>query len=125
MSMLAGNNDKEDFALTSGHIPLLLMPNRYKSFREMSFGDLSSVWRQTYEALETADAIVAVGYSFRDLHFNQLLYEALQAKGTSTPVTAVTKSEKDAAAIEEATDWINMGLTPVTGGLEGFVETLS
>lgn len=125
MNSLAVINEKEDFALTSGHIPLLVMPNRHKSFPEMSFGELSSTWRQVYDSLENADEIVAIGYSFRDLHFNQLIYEALRCKSAPVPMTIVTKSDKDATAIIEATDWLNLKVTPISGGFENYANMLT
>ena len=102
------------------------MPNLYKSFREMSFADLGSVWRQTYESLQSADEIVAVGYSFRDLHFDQLLHEAVRSRSSPTPMTVVTKSERGQRRIEAATDWINIDVANhVTVGLETYAKTLN
>ena len=124
MSLLAGTNDREDFALANGHIPMLVMPNRYKSFPEMSFGELGQIWRKTYEEIGAADEIIAVGYSFRDLHFNQLLYEALRSRKKPAPMTVVSKSNRDIDLIQSQVEWINVKIRPVVGGFAAFAESL-
>ncbi len=124
MSLLAGVN-KDSFEMAKGYIPLLVMPNRYKSFQEMSLGQFKIVWQKTYEALEQAEEIIVIGYSLRDLHFNQLLHETTRLKNKPTPVTVVVKSEQDIIEIQQRTDWLNIEIKPVLGGLANYVATLS
>ena len=124
MSQLAGINENEDFAFSNGHIPMLIMPNKYKSFDELIFGELNSIWRKIFDSLEKADEILAIGFSFRDLHFNQILFEAIRHRKKKPKMTIVTTDERSFDSIIDNIEWIPLKTEPSYGGICDYIKKL-
>ncbi len=59
----------------AGNYPLLILPKRNKNYVKMKFGQLGNIWKAIRNNLESCEEVMACGFSFNDLHFNQLLRE--------------------------------------------------
>lgn len=84
-SALARDDDSRGFAEAAAVdpsflLPLAILPASKKDFAELAFGELKNVWQQIQQTIEGASDLIAVGYSFRDPHFNQVLLEGLRQR---------------------------------------------
>ncbi|MFO7915996.1 MAG: hypothetical protein R6U43_09950 [Candidatus Krumholzibacteriales bacterium] len=61
-------------------LPLAVLPTSKKDFIELTFGQLATVWKQMKQIIKEASEVIAVGFSFRDRHFNQLLLESIKQR---------------------------------------------
>ena len=60
----------------STHLPYLVMPTPFKSLSAMRFAELNLVWQLLSRAVENAERIVSIGFTFYDQHFNAILASA-------------------------------------------------
>lgn len=107
--------------LEMGLIPLLIMPTPNKPYDEMKFAELNAVWQQVRKVLAAADEVIACGFSFRDWHLNQLLFEAASIR--STPLRLVTTGlAGDHESIAKTLHHPRIERDPFHGFLEDFVR---
>jgi len=72
----------------SGFLPLIVVPTPNKSYDEMKFGELKSVWREIKEKIDLCDEIISIGFSFQDKHFNQILSESAITRTNVLKITS-------------------------------------
>jgi hypothetical protein len=104
--------------------PLLVFPTPYKSLRKMMFAELKYVWRHVRTRLEKCKEIVAIGFSFRDEHFNQLLFESSLERATPLRLRVVTKDLTDVERISGKFGSGNIEVEHIRGWLEEFSTTI-
>jgi len=92
----------------------------HTNLSNFTYAELARVWRSVFDSLECADKIVSIGYSFRDSHFNQFLFEASRKRNTLQKLLIVTMGENDYNQISNRLSWIDLETEPVLGGLEEF-----
>jgi hypothetical protein len=76
-------------------LPLLILPTPYKSLEDMAFAELSELWHKARSALEESEIVVATGFSFRDIHFNQFIRLASQLRGKPLILKVATRIEDE------------------------------
>jgi len=58
-------------------LPLVVLPASKKDFIELAFGQMANAWKRIKNIIRDASEVIAIGFSFRDRHFNQLLLESI------------------------------------------------
>jgi hypothetical protein len=104
-------------------LPFAVLPTPSKDFKELSFGQLETVWRCISRAFEDAKEVIAIGFSFRDEHFNQILAESVSFRHEPLKMLIVTPSNLSQQASRLRT-LPGLILSNFQGTLSDFVTTL-
>jgi hypothetical protein len=104
-------------------LPLFVLPTPNKDFRELSYGELKGVWRSVFKALELAGEVTAIGFSFRDPHFNQVLAEAARFRSNPLRLLVVAPSSLS-PEVSRLRDVPHLRLSHFDGTLSDFVAAL-
>lgn len=118
-----GNHLEKNGLQETGFLPLMIMPTPNKPFSEMTFAELTEVWTKVRSALEKATEILAIGFSFRDDHFNQVLFESARTNRSALKLTIVTKEKDVFRAVQNRLRHSGIVLSHFDGLLSDYVAT--
>jgi hypothetical protein len=105
-----------------GYLPLMVMPTPYKPFAEMQFGELKQIWKSVRKEVELCDEIIAIGFSFRDPHFNQLLLETCVLRGEPLVIKVVNRDEEISESLRNRLGKARAQVIPFRGWFEDYVR---
>lgn len=108
----------------NGYLPLMILPTPYKSFNEMTYGQLKELWRKIRNSIEHCAVLLVCDYSFRDPHFNQLLLEISSIRESPLLLETVGIDRSAILKIRKQFKGANIRVDPFYGTLEEFVRTL-
>jgi len=120
---LLGNSLVERDLYQKGYLPLIIMPTPNKPLEEMIFAELSEVWKSVRSALENCDEILSLGFSFRDDHFNQILFEATKSHPAPTKLTVVSRDVDEFDYITNRFRSANIHFEHFDGWFKEYVST--
>lgn len=83
-------------------LPLLVLPTPYKSLQDMAFAELSELWHKARSALQESEIVVASGFSFRDIHFNQFIRQAAKLRDSPLILNVATQIEDEINQIKKS-----------------------
>lgn len=105
-------------------LPLIVAPTKNKPISKMTFGELRSVWRKSRVAIERAEEILAIGFSFRDSHFNYLILDAAEARAHPVRLVYVNKNEAQIEYVRGILSHPNVRIEIFNGHLVDYVTML-
>jgi hypothetical protein len=88
----------------SGFLPLIVFPTPYKPIEELTYAELKYAWKGIKQKIIECDEIIAIGFSFNDPHFNQLLIESTRLNKRNPVIKSFNPKNVD------DTDFLNSGI---------------
>ena len=125
-SLIVGTYTLEPpWLMSCGMIPLIVFPTPYKSLEVMTFDKMKQVWKHVYKSIVDCDEVLAIGFSFRDEHFNQIIIESSFDRPKPLRFRVVTKSRENFSRISRRLSAANLQIEHINGWLEDFVTKYS
>ena len=87
----------------AGKSTKIVSPTPYKSLQKMK-----RRWGEVVHTLSSADEVVACGFSFRDLHFNEVFRQAMRNRDTNLTLTIVTRDKPAFKKVQEELHYLGI-----------------
>ena len=115
---------KSPFLSTIGLLPMVVFPTPYKYLGNMVQSGLRHVWHHIRKRMVECDEVSAIGFSFRDVHFNQLVREVSVDRDCPLSIKYWSKNESDFLTVSQSISSRKINVEHCWGWLKDFTSTI-
>ncbi len=118
---LVAEQIKSSFFGIDDHYPLIVLPKRNKNYMKMKFGELGNIWKKILTDLENCDEILVCGFSFNDIHFNQILIESCINRDNTLKINLIDLDDGPESMLAKILKGRDIEIEHVASTLEEYV----